>query len=56
MTSRFANDVIIIRVFQKSSPVKNCNFDSNCFTRKCGCIIKVKWIQCIMLDSERCQN
>jgi len=31
--------------------VKNCNFHSNCFTRQCGCIIKVhgyivyRWIQ-----------
>ena len=61
MTSLFANDVIIIRVLkkipvlQKNSAVKNCNFHSNCFTRQCGCIIKVQWIHCIPLDSEKCQ-
>jgi len=29
MTSRFANDVILIQVLQKNSAVKNCNY---CFT------------------------
>jgi len=40
MTSRIANDVIIIRVLPKKFSgvtkkllVKNCNFYSNCFTR-----------------------
>jgi len=30
MTSRFANDVILIQVLQKKIPVKNCNFHSKC--------------------------
>jgi len=33
MTSRFANDVVLIQVLQKKFSVKTCNFHSNCFTQ-----------------------
>ena len=38
--------------FQYKHYDENCNFHCNCFT-ECGCIIKVQWIHCITLDSEK---
>ena len=44
--------------FQYEHYDENCSFHiySNCFPRKCGCIIKVQWIHCIVLDSEKCKD
>jgi len=41
--------------FQYEHYDENCNFNiySICFTRECGCIIKVQWILCTALCSER---
>ena len=56
VTSRFANDVILIQVLQKKIPLWKIVIFIVIVLHGSVVVIKVQWAHCVPLNSEKCQD